>query len=88
MTTVKAFPSGTFGDSLINEGHHDVSPSKATGFRALGGSDTFGETSTSKRARKVPLGDRPDSPKLGISTRTAPVGLHVRQLKMDMHPVF
>ena len=61
-TTVKAFPSGTFGGSLVSKGHCDVSQAKVTSFRTLGRPNTSGETSTSKRAGKVPLGDRHDSP--------------------------
>ena len=59
-----------------------------TGFGSLGGPNTFGDASTSKRVGKVPLGDRPDSPKSGASVGVVPAGLHVSQLKMDMPPFF
>ena len=36
----------------------------------------------------MPLGDKPDSPELGISMAAAPAGLRVGQLKMDMPLVF
>ena len=87
-TSVKAFPSRRFGGPLISEGHRDVLPPKATSFGSLGGPNTSSEIGTSKKADKLPLGDRPDSPKLGTSTRAAPVMLCVGQLKMDMPPVF
>ena len=54
---VKAFPLGTLGGPSISDGHRDVSPPKVTGFGPLGRPSTFGETGTSKRAGKVPLGD-------------------------------
>ena len=76
-TLVKALSSGTFGGSLISEGHHDVSLPKVTNFGTLGRPNTFGETSTSKRTSKVPLGNRTDSPESGISSGVEPVGLHV-----------
>ena len=88
MTKVKAFHSRTFGGPLICEGHRNVSPPKFTTFGTLGKPSTFGDIGTSKRARKVPLGHRPDSPESCISTRAALVGLHVGQLKMDMPPIF
>ena len=72
MTSVKAFPSGTFGGSLVSEGHRDVSPPKVTSFGTLGQPSTSDEISTSKRAGKAPLGNRPDSPKSGISMGVAP----------------
>ena len=55
---------------------------------SFGGPNTFGDASTSKQAGKIPLGNRPDSPKSGISVGAAPAGLRVGQLKMDMPPVF
>ena len=73
---------------MVSEGHHDVSPSKVTSFGTLGWPSTSGETGTSKRASKVPLVDRPDSPESSISMGAAPVGLRVGQLKMDMPLVF
>ena len=58
-TSLKVFPSGTFGGLMVSEGHCNVSPPKATGFGTLGRANMFGETGTSKRAGKVPLGDKP-----------------------------
>ena len=73
---------------MISEGHQIVSPLKMTGFGSLGEPNTSREARTSKRIGKVPVGDRLDSPKLGINMGAAPAGLHVGQLKMDMPPVF
>lgn len=64
--------------------HHDVSPPKFTSLGALGRPNTSSETSTSKRASKVPLGAKPDSPDPGISRDSAAGELHIGQLKMDM----
>ena len=55
-TLVKALPSRTFGGPLVNEGHCDISLPKVTSLRTLGQPSTSGETDTSKRASKVPLG--------------------------------
>ena len=88
MTTVKAFPLGALGGSMVSEGHRDVSPPKATRFATLGRVSTSGETGTSKRASKAPLGDRSDSLESSISMGIAPTGLCVGQLKMGMSPVF
>ena len=88
MTTVKSFTSGTFGGSLISEGHRNVSSLKVTGFGTLGRPSTSGETGRSKRDSKVPLGDRPDSPESSLCMGAALAGLRVSQLKMDMPPVF
>ena len=82
---MKAFPSGAASGSMFSEGHRTISPPK---LQIFGGPDTFGNASTSKKAGKVPLRDRPDSPNSGISVGAAPAGLHVGQLKMDMPPVF
>ena len=87
-TPVRVFPSRVFGGSFVSQGHCDVSPPKVTSFGTLGGPNMFGEMSTSKRASKVPLGDRPDSLESSISTGATLVGLHVGQLQMDMPPVF
>ena len=84
-TTMKAFPSRAVGGSLFSEGHRTVSPPKIATF---GGPNTSGDASTSKQASKVPMGNRPDSPKSGISVGGAPAGFRVGQLKMDMPPVF
>ena len=84
-TTIKAFPSGAVGGSLFSKGHHTISPPKVQIFR---GPNTSGDASTLKQAGKVPLGNRADSPELGISVGAAPAGLYVGQLKMDMPPVF
>ena len=62
---------------MSSEGDRDVSPPNFTSFGTLGGSNTFGETVTSKRSGKIPSGDRPDSPESGISTGAEPVGLFV-----------
>ena len=88
MTLVKAFPSRTFGGSLVSEVHCNVSPPKVIGFGTLGWPSTSCEIGTSKRASKVPLGDRPDSPESGISRGAALMGLHVDWLKMDVPLVF
>ena len=85
---VKAFPTWTSGGPLISEGHHDVSPPKFTSFRTLGKASTLGDTSASKRAGKVPLDHRPNSPESGISRGAAPTRLRVGQLKMDLPPIF
>ena len=85
---MKAFPLGTFGGSMVTEGHRDVSPPKVTSFGTLGRPNTSGEAGTSKRAGKVPLGDRPDLPDSSIRTGATPIGLHVGQLKIDMPPIF
>ena len=50
--------------------------------------NTSGDANTSKRAGKVPLGDRPDSLESGVSVGAAPTGLRVGQLKMEMPLVF
>ena len=84
-TTMKAFPLGVAGGSLFSEGHRTIAPPKLPIF---GGPNTFGDASTSKQAGKVPLGNRPDSPKSGVSVGVAPVGLRIGQLKMDMPPIF
>ena len=88
MTSVKAFPFMTFDGSLVNERHRNVSLPTVTGFGTLGGPNTPGEADTSKKAGKIPLGDRPNSLKSGISTGATPGGLHIGQLKMDMPLVF
>ena len=85
MLKKKSFPSEAAGGSLFSEGHRTISPPKMSSF---GGPNMFGDASTSKKAGKVPLGNRPDSPESGISIEAAPVGLRVGQLKMDMPPVF
>ena len=82
---MKGFPSGVDGSSLFSKGHRTISLPKMPSF---GGPNTSGDASTSKKAGKVPLRDRPDSPDLGISVGAAPAGLRVGQLKMDMPPVF
>ena len=87
-TSVKAFPLGTFGGSMVSEGHRDISPPKVTGFGTLGWPNTFGEAGTSKQTSKIRLGDRPDSPKSSISIGAVPTELRIRQLKMDLPPVF
>ena len=82
---IKAFPSGGAGGSLFSEGHCTISPPKMPSF---GGPNTSGNASTSKKAGKILLGHRPNSPYSGISVGVAPAGLCVGQLKMDMPPVF
>ena len=82
---MKAFPSGAATGSVFSEGHRTVSPPKLSIF---GGPNTSGDASTSKKAGKVPLFNRPDSPDSGVSVGAAPAGLRVGQLKMDMPPVF
>ena len=72
-TTMKTFPSGTFGCLLISEGHRDVSPPKFTTVGTLGKPKTFGEICTSKRSEKVPLDDAAKTSELGISKGPAPV---------------
>ena len=52
------------------------------------GPNTSGGGSTLKQVGKVPLSNRPNSPKSGISVGAAPAGLRVGQLKMDMPPGF
>ena len=79
-----SLPSRAFGGSLISEEHCDVSPPKVTSFETLGRPNTSDETSTSKRASKVHLGDRTDSPALDINMGVVLVGLRIGQLKMDM----
>ena len=71
-TTVKAFPSGAGAGSLFSNGHGTISPPKLPIF---GGPNTSGDASTSKQASKVPLGNKPDSPELGVSVGAAPAGL-------------
>ena len=83
--TLKGFPSGVARGSLFSKGHRTISPPKMPSF---GGPNMSGDTSTSKQASKIPLGDRPDSPKSGINVGAAPAGLRIGQLKMDMPPVF
>ena len=85
MTTMKAFPSGAAGGSLFSEGHRTISPPKMP---SLGGPNASGDASTSKQVGNVPVGNRPNSPELGISIGAALVGLCVGQLKMDIPPVF
>ena len=87
-TSVKPLPLGTFGGSFVSEEHRTIAHPKMTGFGSLGGPNTSGETGTSKRAGKIPLGDRPNSPELGVIMGAAPAGLCVGQLKMGMPPVF
>ena len=82
---MKAYPSGAATGSVFSEGHRTVSPPKLSIF---GGPNTSGDASTSKKAGKVPLFNRPDSPDSGVSVGAAPAGLRVGQLKMDMPPVF
>ena len=55
-TSVKTFPLRTFGGSLVNEGHHDVSLPKVTSFGTLGRPNTFGETGTSKASWQATFG--------------------------------
>ena len=85
MPKTKSFPSGAAGGSLFSKGHRTISPPKMPNF---GGPNTSGDASTSKKAGKVPLRDRPDSPDSGISVGATPAGLRVGQLKVDMPPVF
>ena len=82
---MKAYPSGAATGSVFSEGHRTVSPPKLSIF---GGPNTSGDASTSKKAGKVPLFNKPDSPDSGVSVGAAPAGLRVGQLKMDMPPVF
>ena len=86
-TTMKASPSCVFRGSMIRKGHRTISPPKVPSFGHLGGPNRSRNASTFKGASKVPLGDKPDSPKLGISMGAVPAGLYVGQLKMDMPPV-
>lgn len=74
------------GETLLD--HNDTSPPKFPSFGTLGKASTSGETNTSNRAGNVLLGDRLDTPELGITRGVAPTGLHVSQLKMDMPLVF
>ena len=37
VTPVKAFQSGTFGGSMVSEGHRDISPPKVPSYGTLGG---------------------------------------------------
>ena len=69
MPKRKSFPSGAAEGSLFSEGHRTISPPKMSSF---GGPDTSGNVSTSKKADKVPLGNRPDSLESGISVGAAP----------------
>ena len=85
ITTMKTSPSGVFGGSMVSEGHRTISPPKMA---TLGGPNTSGYVNISKQAGKVPFGNRPDSPKSGISVGAMPTGLRVSQLKMDMPLVF
>ena len=87
-TSMKAFTSRTFGGSMVSEGHQIVSPPKMTSFENSGGPSTSGEDSTSKRAGKIPPGDKPDSPESSVSMGVVLAGLCVGQLKMDIPLVF
>ena len=73
---------------MVNKAHRNVSPHKGNGFGPWGRPSASGETGTSKRASKVPLGNKSNSPQLGISIGATLVGLRVSQLKMDMPLIF